>query len=225
MICPQCQAEYREGFSRCVDCDVPLIHKAVVSAVGDPEEDPFCAFWRGEDPRLHTELCSILDEAAIPHKTVQRRDHLFNLANYPSFELGVPFSLFEKAEAAIGDAFELDPADREALLALSMPPLLPETTASTRKVLPMFSPSKTGAVSGPPRTSDSGQTQPESVTAELWSGNDFPLEEMLLAALNENAIKSRTDNTDGHATLFVEPQHLGRAREILREIIESAATN
>lgn len=25
MFCPECSAEYREGFSRCSDCDVPLV--------------------------------------------------------------------------------------------------------------------------------------------------------------------------------------------------------
>src|SRR5262245_51224827 len=25
MFCPQCQAEYREGFARCSDCDIPLV--------------------------------------------------------------------------------------------------------------------------------------------------------------------------------------------------------
>jgi hypothetical protein len=222
MICPQCHAEYREGFTRCADCDVPLIHKAVVATPGDPEEDPFCAFWCGEDPRLHAELCSLLDEATIAHKTVQRRDHLFNLANYPSFELGVPFSFFEKAEAAIRDAFELDPADREALLALSMPLLLPDTTGRIRKLPPVLSPPDTEAIPGPPTAGDSGQTQSEKLQAELWSGEDRPLEHMLRAALNENAIPSRTDNDGSLAILFVGLQHLELAREILREIIESA---
>ena len=25
MFCPQCRAEYREGFFRCSDCDIPLV--------------------------------------------------------------------------------------------------------------------------------------------------------------------------------------------------------
>ena len=25
MFCPKCRAEYREGFSRCSDCDIPLV--------------------------------------------------------------------------------------------------------------------------------------------------------------------------------------------------------
>ena len=26
MICPECEVEYREGFTRCADCDVALVH-------------------------------------------------------------------------------------------------------------------------------------------------------------------------------------------------------
>jgi len=29
---------------------------------------------------VHAELCEVLEEAGIPHKTVFRRDHLFNLS-------------------------------------------------------------------------------------------------------------------------------------------------
>lgn len=35
MICPQCGAEYREGFTRCWDCEVDL-----VDALPEPEEAP-----------------------------------------------------------------------------------------------------------------------------------------------------------------------------------------
>jgi hypothetical protein len=85
MICPQCKAEYRRGFTVCADCDVPLVESpelASQSAVdaapkdraereraaggmpGDPNTDPFCSFWKGTDLRVCTEICTVLDEAA-----------------------------------------------------------------------------------------------------------------------------------------------------------------
>jgi hypothetical protein len=75
------------------------------AAPGDSEEDPFCSFWKGEDARVHAELCQVLDDAGIPQKTVFRRDHLFNLNQYQAFEIGVPFSMFEKAEAVVEAAY------------------------------------------------------------------------------------------------------------------------
>ncbi len=80
MFCPECKVEYRPGFTRCADCDVELVDELPKNALemrrigqngeyrvagepGDPNEDPFCSFWKGDDPRVHAELCSVLDEA------------------------------------------------------------------------------------------------------------------------------------------------------------------
>jgi hypothetical protein len=124
MFCPQCKSEYRQGFARCADCGVDLVEVSPGALVlqegppepGDPNEDPFCSFWKGEDPRVHAELCTVLDEAGIPHCSVFRRDHLFNLKNFPAHEVGVPFSLYEKAESAVRDAFGPDEYDAMKLL-------------------------------------------------------------------------------------------------------------
>ena len=77
----------------------------VAGGPGDPNEDPFCSFWKGDDPRVHAELCGVLEEAGIPHNTVYRRDHLFNLRNYAAFEVGVPFSMYERAENVVKEAY------------------------------------------------------------------------------------------------------------------------
>src|SRR5438477_10167670 len=133
MICPKCKAEYRSGFIICADCEVPLVERAELVAArttpgasadephsgaaepeaakpepGDPNEDPFCSFWKGTDLRVCTEICTVLDEAEIPHKTIRRQDHLFNLNNQSPYEVGVPASLYEKAELAIKEAFGTD---------------------------------------------------------------------------------------------------------------------
>src|SRR5438105_1901737 len=96
MYCPQCRVAYRPGFTHCTDCDVCLVYELppakTVSSESDhaappseDTEDPFCSFWQGDHPRLHAELCMVLDEAGIAHKTIRRQDHLFNLNNYPAF--------------------------------------------------------------------------------------------------------------------------------------------
>ena len=68
---------------------------------GDPNEDPFCSFWKGNDARVHVELCQRSDDAGIAHNTVFRRDHLFNLSNYAAYEVGMPFSMYEQAEKVV----------------------------------------------------------------------------------------------------------------------------
>ncbi len=117
MICPECRAEYRESFVRCADCGVALVHSTPGALVApeqgydqatQDEEDPFCLFWRGDDPRLQGELCQVLGEAGIPVRTLQLNDVL-SMVGIPSrqaaFRIGVPFSLFEKAEQAVAEAF------------------------------------------------------------------------------------------------------------------------
>lgn len=97
---------------------------------GDPAEDPFCSFWKGNDARVCVELCAVLDEVGIPHKTVHRQDHLFNFNNQPAYELGVPASFYEQAELAVKEAFGND----EDEVRLLPPPEEDPRTTTIRKV-------------------------------------------------------------------------------------------
>jgi hypothetical protein len=112
MICPNCNAEYRPGFSHCVDCDVDLVEAtpgALVAPHADSSavetEDPFCEFWKGEDARVRGELCDILSEENIPIRTLEWQDHLFNRTRLPILRIAVPFSMFERAEKAVVEAY------------------------------------------------------------------------------------------------------------------------
>jgi hypothetical protein len=104
MFCPNCHAEYRQGFIRCADCEVELVAELPNAAmvprgrsepdeaggVNENPEDPFCEFWKGEDPRIHAEICELLDQEGVPHKTVRREDHLFHLSAKSAFRIGIP---------------------------------------------------------------------------------------------------------------------------------------
>jgi hypothetical protein len=48
MYCPRCKAEYREGFTQCADCRVPL-----VSALPEPPQPP--------DPNALLDLVTVLE--------------------------------------------------------------------------------------------------------------------------------------------------------------------
>lgn len=138
MICPQCKAEYRRGFTVCADCHVPLLESTELAArnaaddeaerervagtPGDPNTDPFCSFWKGSDLRVCTEICTVLDEAEIPHKMIRRQDHLFNWSHQSPYQIGVPASLYEKAELAIKEAFGTDRESGEDAVGLLPPP-------------------------------------------------------------------------------------------------------
>jgi hypothetical protein len=69
------------------------------------EEDPFCGFWEGDDARICAEICDVLDEASIPHRVLRREANLFRLSPRSQMKIGVPFSLYQKAEQVVVEAF------------------------------------------------------------------------------------------------------------------------
>jgi hypothetical protein len=235
MICPQCRAEYRPGFTHCVDCDVDLVWELPKNAIemrrvgvdgeyrvpggpGDPNEDPFCSFWKGDDPRVHAELCSVLEEAGIPHNTVYRRDHLFNLRNYAAFEVGVPFSMYERAENAVKEAYEgIDKADVESL---GLKGLLAERGELKGELPETLSLAEEENIPGPPNAGEGTDWYPEDATAQVWSGEGGEFREFLVAALHENGIRCRLVTNGSRAVLCVLPEDEKRAREIVREVVE-----
>ena len=40
MFCPRCKAEYRAGFRRCSECDVPLVYRFPVQPVQSSDDEP-----------------------------------------------------------------------------------------------------------------------------------------------------------------------------------------
>jgi hypothetical protein len=66
MFCPQCKAEYRQGFRRCSDCDVELVdnyveavqHRLAKKAVAS--EKYGTRLWNGSDPHFYMKLLSNL---------------------------------------------------------------------------------------------------------------------------------------------------------------------
>jgi hypothetical protein len=183
--------------------ELPAAALAVVEPVepGNPEEDPFCSFWKGDDPRVHAELCELLSERSIPYKTIRRQDHLFNWNTKSAFEIGVPFSQFDRAEAVVKEAYEGgEGAASEEAAALELPEFVEDRE---------------------PRAEwEPGDWFPEDATVEIWAGEMPEMGELLAAALRENRIHARVAEAGGAYRLFVLPGDEGRAREIVREVVE-----
>jgi hypothetical protein len=252
MFCPQCKAEYRPGFTRCADCDVELVYERPASAggtgeAGEPVEnpdDPFCSFWRGDDPRIHAELRELLNEEGIPHKTVRREDHLFNMNTKSAFEIGIPFSQFEKAEAAVKDAYgtEGEQVDVGRLLPYGTGyeaelggafPWQPLVKGYARALLGQIEEPESPPAPAPEDNSDEQEENiptdwdptnwnPEDATVKVWSGEQSYPGEMIEMALRENQIHARFEKAEGRNAIFVLPECAARAREIVREVVEGA---
>lgn len=260
MFCPQCKAEYRQGFTVCADCDVPLVWQLPASSGAaseadfpgqdsDPVDDPLCAFWSGDDPRIHAELCQLLDEQGIPHKTIRREDHLFNLNSKSAFQIGIPFSCFEKAEAAVKEAYGTGEDETNSALhptienspsfeALINLPLREKLRERPREAQPCLlesltwrwpetreEPEQESVTESTARASISWDPEnwyPTDASINVWSGDLPELGELIVASLRENQVHARLDCTAGKCTLFVLPADESRAREIVREIVEAA---
>ena len=67
MYCPQCKAEYREGFTKCSDCHVALVPKLPPKAP-EPGFDAIVAF-ESDDRRAVAAAKEILETAEIPFLT------------------------------------------------------------------------------------------------------------------------------------------------------------
>jgi len=230
LYCPQCGAEYREGYSSCSDCHVLLVRERrpdmnteqeSVPQPGDPNRDPFCAFWRGTDARVLEELGSVLEEAGIPYKVVRREDRLFNRMDLPKFLLGVPASFYEKAEQIVVDAFSGQPLLRD------MDGFVPESLGKKLDFDENEPPMELKDSSLQNNSNSSRNSVllrewfPEDAIVQVWSG-DACDSSMIQMSLQENEIRFRSETQNEKQQLYVLPEDESRAREIIREILESS---
>ena len=82
MYCPECGAEYREGFDRCTDCDVALVHEPPTPE--DHEATPYVTVFETSETDVIPVIKSILRGAEIPFNT--KGEAMMNL--FPSDLLG-----------------------------------------------------------------------------------------------------------------------------------------
>ena len=69
MICPNCKAEYRQGYTVCAECQVPLVDKLPESeeeAEAEPELEPVTILETG-DPADILVAKSLLEDAGIEY--------------------------------------------------------------------------------------------------------------------------------------------------------------
>jgi len=99
MICPECRAEYRQGFRRCADCDVELVDTLPAAAPQPGEFDgDLVTIWTGDDQSRCLELCLELKDAGIRYDVSQSVKSRLGMSVNWRYELGVPSDAVEAAK-------------------------------------------------------------------------------------------------------------------------------
>ena len=95
MICPQCKVEYRDGFTKCSDCDVDLVDKLDLSERTTPSKhDRPALAWRGDDPVVFSAVLAALGDEEIPNYEMSDHEQL-------PFEPAIPrpqYAIFVRQE-------------------------------------------------------------------------------------------------------------------------------
>jgi len=71
VYCPKCRAEYREGFTECSDCRVPLVWELPPESTGPGNPDlEWVSVFDGDDPLIIASAKELLERAGIPFYVV-----------------------------------------------------------------------------------------------------------------------------------------------------------
>jgi hypothetical protein len=225
MYCPQCKAEYRQGFTRCADCDVDLVYELSSRAPKEvhTEREPV-ALLEGEEAKPLqkwsdalgcADACLRLRDAGIAYRVTEIPNATSSFMQ-PSrdFEIAVPAAHYEKAKEILGITIELGEEN------------LP-SEEEIRAVMELRAEDEVPTDERAQGNWDSANWYPEDATIEVWAGRDADVPTgkgwMIDLVLKENRILFRADDQeDGTRHLFVRPEDESRAKEIVREVVDAA---
>ena len=196
--CPLCQTEYPASYERCTVCGVELVPEALRGKLLRERElkEKLEIIWRGGDPVAVSHVVSVLREAGIRHHVESTHDYLvFGLAMpRPKYIVRVLEGDAEKAKDLLAGIID------SPFFGAEISADFPNEAAPPVVVAPW---------------------NPAAATAEIWTGDDSALVQLLEDCLRENRIGFRREGLEpGPVHLFVTRADEVRAREILREVRE-----
>jgi hypothetical protein len=219
MFCPQCQAEYRQGFTRCSDCDVDLVHELAQEVPRDGEtlqiisddetEGALRVIWKFDSQAECVSVCRELIGAGIRYRVAQipeSRD--LKMAIKWRYEIAVLSADYERALEVLDIG---EPRDDRAQST--------EEETETGELPP-----QDDSIPDEEVRSDSflRKWYPEDATVEVWSQPGADDSTTVDLSLSENLIRFRSDLQEGTRKVFVFPEDESRAREIIRQIVDGA---
>jgi hypothetical protein len=215
MFCPQCQAEYRQAFTVCADCDVALVH-ALPTGSTQPSSSPAhgngtcCPIWRGISQNTCVEICLELKAAGINYEVTQSVRSRIGMVVEFNYELAVASDDVKQARELLGlpDVLVED---------LDVPVEPAEDEAGPAPPQENFTDSQLTFRRRTPAT----HWYPEDAIVQIWKQPAHDKDAILEMSLREHGIRTRREQLpDGEWAFFVAPEDEPAAREILRQVVE-----
>ena len=234
MFCPVCKSEYREGFTKCSDCDVDLVRQL---ADDSESKEPL---WAGQDASVRSAICEKLDAAKILHE-----DDSVESQFMPAFRQSIYRIQIRKKdhEAALNAIREVD-VDRLNIrpspgVFLDRNSDWLRTNGAQRDLWGRLlnrdaseSADDSEITADASASGDADESAEEvaddeledfnsdDATSQVWSGADGSMAQSINVSLREVGIGCVVNETHGNFNVCVQRASETRAKEIIREIIE-----
>lgn len=217
MFCPECKAEYRQGFTRCSDCDVDLVThlptKVPTNAVREEDRDNLTLLWTGTSREAQSALCSGLEEANIKYDHQEK-----DVGIIPGLAQPV-YAVFVKQRDLDGAQFVLE------RVAQHFETADPVTDSDEGHAAQQTQAEERDGDFGSVPDDIAVGFNPGDATEEVWTGTDAEMVETVQVCLRENGIGYVVEEVDNRQVVLVMPESEARAKEIVSEIVRGTPTN
>jgi hypothetical protein len=219
MFCPNCKLEYRVGFTRCSDCDVPLVASLddiPVHTNAPQNPDAAEVLWTGTNSAISSAIADALHDVGVSYHEHTRDVGLLPGMTQPVYMIMIHARDHITAQTALENArsqlagarLDLDADDTSSSPQGSM-----EKSLEAEDADDSFAPEHDYVAE---------DFDPDNATCGVWSGADADMKNMLISCLRENGIGCAVDDSGSEHRICVMPQSEKRAKEIIREVVEAS---
>jgi hypothetical protein len=236
MFCPVCKSEYRDGFTKCSDCDVDLVGQL---ADDSEAKEPL---WAGQDASVRDAICERLDAAKILHEDDSVESQFMPAFRQSIYRIEIRKKDHDAALNAVRDIYLDQPSARPSPgLVLDRNSELLNTARAKRGIWgrmivdgseecePSSAPKIPTNAPASGNRDESAEDLPDDqlesfspneATSQVWSGPEREMAQNIDVCLREVGIGCVVNESSGNFNVCVERASEIRAKEIIREIIE-----